>query len=73
MHMEYIHWAGEPAAKALASKNTVREFDLHRPVMGAVPQVSAPRNCALRGLIFAVPVALSLWLILGLAVWAIVR
>jgi len=72
MHMD-IYQTGEPTAEVLVSKNTLRELDLRRPAMSALPQVPSPRNCALRGLIVAVPMSLSLWAILGLAVWVILR
>lgn len=38
-----------------------------------LPELPTPEDCALRGLIFAVPMSLALWVILGLAVWGIVR
>ncbi len=71
MHMEDIYQAGESTAEAMVSRNKLMEVNRCRPAMSTLLQL--PSDSAVRGLIFAVPVSLLLWVILGLVVWAIVR
>lgn len=75
MHREIVDQAGRNlATEGLAATAALREISKRRPAGAEIIQREMlPDGSAFQGLVVLVPVALVLWMIIGMLVWAMVR
>lgn len=74
MQTEDLYQAGNNVApEGLIAESVLREMETQRSVTNPMRHAFPIEESAVRGLMIAVPMSLSLWVLIGLVVWAIVR
>jgi len=74
MHTEiFDQTIDRTVVNGMAAEGMLGELEISPPSRSITRRNRAPEQFAMRGLILAVPLSLSLWVAIGLLVWTMVR